>query len=1130
MLKTILSPLLPFLLLFGYGSNHSTPRLTQKDTKGETGTLEKMIAADGSAAMEIELNRLSGTNSRSRKSTLRFALAPDSFFTILVFNDELRGPLPSSMGLVARNTASVPAPLNASLNQLVVERAAWGEPFEFVVRDGKTGFVFFYIEGHVYDYDAKERLFNIEAGRLLLSDEFAGALGRPSEAGSIVGSISLKATMRAIEITQVVNGEVESNVLPPLGGSAADRIQPNAGSVPGPDVIVGDLSGLAQFDGSSGTQVGLAVATDSCNAGTVSLNWFQTPNNDHPVIPQNLYRMSGGGANNERFEQIGQSNVKHAFTALQQNLCEFGCSSSGTGTLLGSGCSDPYSASLNSGGTNRNLGSRAWINPFNGAFPRADSATPPNSHTGHAHTGTSHRILVEISNLNTTLNPGATYYAEAQYITPHEYAWCQTHPGQCNMYNNVSHRKYNVTGTGSPFSFSTGGSTTVRAKPAIVQWTGATFVQIEPAPGSDGIGIVAYKVTNPSPGVWHYEYAIYNQNLDRAIQSFSVPVGAGVTLSNIGFHAPPQHPGWANDGTVGNTGYSSAPWTQTQAGGALTWSSQTFAQNQNANAVRWGTLYNLRFDSDRPPTNANATVGFFKTGAPITVAVQGPSAPPAGESISARDGVAAEPASGSAPLHFTVALSAPASAGGVSVNYATANDTGGANPATGGASCGGTVDYVNTNGTLNFAAGERLKTVAVNVCADTASSETSETLMLKLSGATNGNIAAAQAVGTITQQGTGAGAAAGSFFISEMRTSGPGGPGDDFVELYNNTDSPLTVAASDASPGYGVYTMGANCNATPVLVGTIPNGTVIPARGHYLLVGSQYGLAAIAAGDQTLTSDIGSDHNIAVFSTADVGNISTVTRLDAAGFGANTGGGVCDLLREGNTHPLLSGSTTQHSLLRKQCDFVSGVGCTVPGTPKDTGDNAADFMLADTEGTLIPGVQQNLGMPGPENMASPLKRDATIALALLDPSAPSSTTPNRARDFMSDPSNNATFGTLSIRRKVTNNTGGAVTRLRFRIVDITTYPPPAGTADLRPLTSPLVVVNLTGGGAVNVQGTTLEQPASQPNGGGVNSSLSAGTITLGAPLANGASVNVQFLLGIQKTGAFRFYVVVEALP
>src|SRR5204863_2511767 len=118
-----------------------------------------------------------------------------------------------------------------------------------------------------------------------------------------------------------------------------------------------------------------------------------------------------------------------------------------------------------------------------------------------------------------------------------------------------------------------------------------------------------------------------NENLDRGIQSFSIPLGdAGVIISNIGFHAPPQEPGWANDGTTGNTGYSSAPWTSTQTSSSLTWNSQTFAQNQNANAIRWGTLYNFRFDANSPPQGANATVGFFKTGSPVTVGIQGPGA------------------------------------------------------------------------------------------------------------------------------------------------------------------------------------------------------------------------------------------------------------------------------------------------------------------------------------------------------------------------------------------------------------------------------------------------------------------------------------------------------------------------
>jgi hypothetical protein len=635
-MKTISIAMLSLLVLFNSGSgqlltglNSNGPVVTGRNQNGpevNTGTLEKMIVASGSVTMELNLNR-QGTGfgtKETRPSALRFDVEHDSFFTVLVFNNELRGPLPSSMGLIPQSSAALPAKLNASYQQLVVENTSWGGPFDLVVRDGKTGFTFFNVEGQQLDYDANEHVLSVQTGRLLMSKEFAAELGRPADAGSVVGQISITATMRPIEITQLVDGEVKSDEMPSLRS-------PESGSVPGPDVIVGDLSGLAQFGSSSGTQVGLAVGTDSCNFGVENLHWLASPDNDHPVIPQNLYRMSGGATNDERFEQIGQSSVKHAFTALTNNICGLGCNGVG-GTNLGSGCSDPYSASLNAG---PNLGSRAWINPFTGAYPRGDSATPPNNHTGHTHTGPSHRILTEISDLNTTLNPGATYYAESQYVTPHEYVWCQTHAGQCNMYNNVSYRKYTVTGTGSPFSFAAAAAT-VRSKAAVNAWTGATLVEIAPDPGNDGIGVVAYKVTNPSAGVWHYEYAIYNQNIDRAIQSFSVPVGAGVVLNNIGFHAPPQHPGWSGDGTVGNTGFSSTPWTQTQTGSAMTWNSETFAQNPNANAIRWGTLYNFRFDSNRPPQTLTATIGFLKTGAPITVQIQGPSATASSLSVGGR--------------------------------------------------------------------------------------------------------------------------------------------------------------------------------------------------------------------------------------------------------------------------------------------------------------------------------------------------------------------------------------------------------------------------------------------------------------------------------------------------------------
>jgi len=42
--------------------------------------------------------------------------------------------------------------------------------------------------------------------------------------------------------------------------------------------------------------------------------------------------------------------------------------------------------------------------------------------------------------------------------------------------------------------------------------------------------------------------------------------------------------------------------------------------------------------------------------------------------------------------------------------------------------------------------------------------------------------------------------------------------------------------------------------------------------------------------------------------------------------------------------------------------------------------------------------------------------------------------------------------------------------------------------------------------------------------------LGAQTVTLATPLANGASIDVRFLLGIQQTGSYKFFLNIEALP
>lgn len=372
--------------------------------------------------------------------------------------------------------------------------------------------------------------------------------------------------------------------------------------------------------------------------------------------------------------------------------------------------------------------------------------------------------------------------------------------------------------------------------------------------------------------------------------------------------------------------------------------------------------------------------------------------------------------------------------------------------------------------------------------------------------------------------------------ISEFRLYGPNGPTDEFIELYNTTGAALTVGSTDGSSGLGV----AASDGTTRCV--VPNGTVVPARGHFLCTNSSgYSLASYpagagaATGNATYTTDIAPNAGLAIFNNSTGGSsYSLANRIDAVGATSEANA----IYKEGTGYPALS---TVPAALLIDYSFYRKIDLS-NGLPTDTNNNASDFFFVDTQGSSV-GAGQRLGAPGPENLTGPIQRNGTIKLTLIDPGCTGSgpvppPTPNacaRQRDLTPGSANTSTFGTLAIRRKVTNFTGGFVTRLRFRAVDTTTLPPSAGVADLRLITSSTFTANLAAGGTTVIQGLTLEEDSTAPNGGqpfggGFNASASAGTITLGTPLAPGASINVHFLLGVQQNGSFRFFINVEALP
>ena len=373
----------------------------------------------------------------------------------------------------------------------------------------------------------------------------------------------------------------------------------------------------------------------------------------------------------------------------------------------------------------------------------------------------------------------------------------------------------------------------------------------------------------------------------------------------------------------------------------------------------------------------------------------------------------------------------------------------------------------------------------------------------------------------------------GEVLISEFRFRGQAfGASDEFVELMNNTEHAILVNANDGTSGWLLQASRPGSGGALVSV-IIPNGTVIPAGGHYLLGnGNGYNLYSYANADDffALGAEIPDDAGVALFNTTNAAALDAAHELDAAGFTAEPNA----LYREGAGLVSPGANDGNYSFVRK----------LTTGRAQDTNNNAADFVFVAPDGGTYGGVAATLGAPGPESTASPIQRNALIKTTLLDPPVGQPNLPNRVRDTTPNVCGNSNIcaqGTLVLRRRFTNRTGAPVTRLRFRVVDITALTGgtvPAGQADVRAINSSGGVIP-TSGGNVQVAGLTLEQGFNsvtgtnlipQPLGGGLNSSLSVGTITVSQPLAPNATVAVEFKLGVQQGGTFRFFINIEALP
>jgi hypothetical protein len=361
----------------------------------------------------------------------------------------------------------------------------------------------------------------------------------------------------------------------------------------GPDVTYQEITDFTSYGAVGGIRA-YALGSATCNIGDANLIWASRGS---PALAMNAYRLSNG-----RLIQIGLGFCKTACCAAAGAGCGT-CNGQG-GNVLGAGCRDVYSAGFNGGQSA--LSPRSSINGYTGAI----SAFPSTS--GDA---IFRRLQVAQTDMDTTQFPGSLFYAEGQYIASDD------QPAG-NGLNNVSFKRISV--NQSTFAWTATGSINVGA-PAIRAWRddGLGAGVADPSVTISSVDVpmegrfwIATKVTTLGANRYLYDYAIYNQTSDRSGGSLSVPRAAGVSVSGIGFHDVNYHSGEPFDNT---------DWTGTASPTDVSWSSpQTFAQNANSNALRWGTMYNFWFEASTPPATGTVTLGLFKPGTPTSVTFAAP--------------------------------------------------------------------------------------------------------------------------------------------------------------------------------------------------------------------------------------------------------------------------------------------------------------------------------------------------------------------------------------------------------------------------------------------------------------------------------------------------------------------------
>lgn len=397
-----------------------------------------------------------------------------------------------------------------------------------------------------------------------------------------------------------------------FGTSSAALAQSN--TIAGRDLRLQDAFWIERYHRTGSYPTGVqAIGTWTvvCNPGTSPIPFLAPMNPDHAFIHYMVVREANG-----RLEQISNwSWVKHTFGSSNDPSPCGNCPLPGLTSYVVQGCNDTYA---NYQAVDHfNLGPPEEVDPWLGTwdpvcshFDRGNPPVAPSQQCDGIRSLDGNQASVLNQGIGDAMRvhdddlvvPGAVFYYQAGYLIPHE--------ADALRGDNLGSRRFSATWNGSTQQWDLADSSSFLQGSVLQQWAGASIDSNSNGP-DDGRYYVAVKVTGPTGGRWHYEYAVQNRDNLRGMGAFRVPVCADAQVTNFGFHDVDRQP--------------LTDWTAAKVGNEI-----VFAVNPvNPSPLRWNTVFNFWFDCDAAPLAGTVLLDQYAIG-PGALAVTVPSTTPSG--------------------------------------------------------------------------------------------------------------------------------------------------------------------------------------------------------------------------------------------------------------------------------------------------------------------------------------------------------------------------------------------------------------------------------------------------------------------------------------------------------------------